>query len=398
MDLQLVLQMAAPAMAHPPLTPEKSLDDATHLVGELSSDGVASLWAEPISCPFSATGTESLQRTSAPHRPPQSTRDDSSGRSSVVSSGSTASWEDYDALEVDPATVVEGAKGGGFDREATLMNHEMEIPSPGLGMNKKHFEALKPLAINTDRPSYQRRKSISTRLEKTDKKGRYLLTADDPELREILRRGVERESQGVDVKRRSRFSDLVFTRQFTTFDRQNPTSAGSLFHGFFTLFWLGTALLLMKVAADNWKTYGSIFGRNEIMTMMFRRDVAVLGLTDGVMCASTCFCLLLQKAIVKGYVSWNKQGWIIQNVCMSLCNCVDSSAGNCLSMRYLGFVWITSADPFLEYAGLASLLSWCDHRLDNTQIMALDTYSLHSAPLSSDADETTFLCSFQRLS
>jgi sterol O-acyltransferase len=199
-------------------------------------------------------------------------------------------------------------------KKSTFGASEMHIPSPGqVGNGAFDRGSESPGRDPNDSPA-QRPKSISIELQKTDKEGRYLLTADDSELREILRRGMKRQSQGANARRRSKFSDLIFTRQLTAFDRQNPISASSPFHGFYTLFWLGTALLLLRVGANNWRTYGSVFGRNEIMTMMFHRDVAVLGLTDGVMCASTLFCLILQKAITKGYLSWNKQGWIIQNV------------------------------------------------------------------------------------
>jgi sterol O-acyltransferase len=107
---------------------------------------------------------------------------------------------------------------------------------------------------------------------------------------------------------------LVFTRQFTAFDRQNAASAESPFHGFFTLFWLGTAIYMMKLAAENWRQYGNILGTNEIMGLMFHRDVMVLGLSDGVMCAATGFGLILQNLIFHGVIRWNKSGWIIQSV------------------------------------------------------------------------------------
>ena len=115
-------------------------------------------------------------------------------------------------------------------------------------------------------------------------------------------------------KRRSKFSDLVFTRQFTAFDRQNADSADSPFHGFFTLFWLGTAIYMIKLAAENWRQHGNILGSNEIMGLMFRRDVMVLGLSDGVMCGITGFGLILQKLIARGLISWENEGWIIQSV------------------------------------------------------------------------------------
>ena len=114
-------------------------------------------------------------------------------------------------------------------------------------------------------------------------------------------------------KRRRKFSDLVFTRQFTAFDRQNASRASN-FEGFFTLFWLGTAIYMLQIAAENWRQHGNILGTNEIMSMMFHRDVMVLGLSDGVLCASTGFGWALQRLIVKGYLSWNRSGFVIQSV------------------------------------------------------------------------------------
>lgn len=79
---------------------------------------------------------------------------------------------------------------------------------------------------------------------------------------------------------------------------------------------IGVGLLLIQISANNWRTYGSIFGGNEIVHLMLSRDVLVLGLTDGIMCASTVVCLLLQKVIAHGYLSWDRTGWILQNVCL----------------------------------------------------------------------------------
>ncbi|GAM86530.1 hypothetical protein ANO11243_045440 [Dothideomycetidae sp. 11243] len=136
----------------------------------------------------------------------------------------------------------------------------------------------------------------------------------DPEMQEIIKRGIAREQAASAGSSRIRIRDLVFTRQFTTFDRQNPLSSESPFHGFFTLFWLAMVLMFLKVSAANWRQYGSILGKNEIMMMMFRRDVVVLGLTDVVMLLSTATGFLLQKAVLQGYIKWSTQGWIIQNI------------------------------------------------------------------------------------
>lgn len=159
-----------------------------------------------------------------------------------------------------------------------------------------------------------RRKSVQVFIEESGRRGRFVLRADDPEFRDVLRAAIEREAAKLRGKGRSRIRDLVFTRQFTTFDRQNPRGAQSPFHGFFTLFWLAMALLLIKIAAQNYRQLGSVFGRAEILHLMIDRDLFVLLATDGLMCLSTVFCLVLQKAIAKEYLTWDRSGWILQSL------------------------------------------------------------------------------------
>lgn len=65
---------------------------------------------------------------------------------------------------------------------------------------------------------------------------------------------------------------------------------------------------------NNYASHGHILGSNEILEMMVRRDLVVLGLSDGVLCGVTGFSWLLQKAISKGWLHWDDKGWIIQGV------------------------------------------------------------------------------------
>lgn len=147
----------------------------------------------------------------------------------------------------------------------------------------------------------------STEIEQDDQ---YLLTADDAELlQEILNHNLSHQSG---EKRKFRFQDLKFTRQLSTF--QNMGTTAPQFHGFFVLFWMGVTLMLFRLAANNWRTYGSIWGKNEIIRLMMDKDVMVLGLTDLLLCWSTGFCLILQRVVLKGYIRWNGLGWLIQNV------------------------------------------------------------------------------------
>lgn len=155
----------------------------------------------------------------------------------------------------------------------------------------------------------QQRKSIRDVLDNSSKKS---LLAED--LRQIIRAGMQNEVAKLSGQSKARLRDLVFTRQFTTFDRQNPSAAESPFRGFFTLFWIAMALLLTRIAAGNYKEEGSVFGSAEILHLMVDRDLFVLLATDGAMCFATSFGFFLHKAIAADYLSWSGSGWIIQSV------------------------------------------------------------------------------------
>jgi sterol O-acyltransferase len=143
--------------------------------------------------------------------------------------------------------------------------------------------------------------------------------ADDAELRAILQRGLLRakDSSGK-TKARAKFSDLVFTRKFSAFDGRNADAANSPFHGFFTLFWMAMFIYMLKIGAENWKTWGNPLGTNEILQTMFRKDVLVLLIADGVMCGLTGVSWILQRLIYSGYINWDRSGWVLQNVSSSI--------------------------------------------------------------------------------
>lgn len=294
----------APFAEQPPpistrVSSSSSLDNAPRLVGQVNADGIASLEVDKSYSP-PQTGPKPRSLKAALDA---ATRDREKSGTDTTSDNASASEEDYDALAHDPMAVKLGGKGGGYG-EGTSSNAHNNI--------EKTYEELKP--PGKSRPPPGRRKSIPIILKKSSEKGKYLLRADDEALRNILRLSVEREKNPASAKRRSKFSDLVFTRQFTTFDRNNIESAGSPFHGFFVLFWLGIAIMVLRIAATNWKDFGNVLGSNEIMGMMFHRDVIVLGVSDGVLFGVTGFGYVLQKLILKGWLSWNRSGWIIQSI------------------------------------------------------------------------------------
>ncbi|KAI1081239.1 MBOAT family protein [Whalleya microplaca] len=146
----------------------------------------------------------------------------------------------------------------------------------------------------------------------------YVIASDDIELREILRKRLDKEKADRAPVRREKLRDLVFTRQFSAFDRQNQDAANSPFHGFYVLFWIAIAILIIKMGAENWRKTGNILGTNEIMKTMFRRDVVVLLLSDGIMCGITGVSWVIQRLVFLDYLDWQKSGWIIQNVWQTL--------------------------------------------------------------------------------
>ncbi|KAG9645258.1 acyl-CoA/sterol acyltransferase, partial [Aureobasidium melanogenum] len=278
-----------------PTLPTNDTLDVQELVGSIQDDGTASLKPRHKQTTYLQTA-------------------DTSNSSSPTSLTSDEDVEDYDKIKLDPDTIVDGSSGGPLGDAATDDKSGQDLSLKPSRSGVGHIRQKSDTNTRQLSPD-SRRKSIQIRLEKTDRKGHYILTADDPDIRDILRKGMEREEASQDPSKKARsLRDLVFTRQFTTFDRQNPLSAESPFHGFFTLFWLAMVLMFFKVSAYNWKEHGSIFGGNEVFKIMFGHDVLILGLTDGVMVFSSILGFLLQKMIVRNYISWNRSGWIIQNV------------------------------------------------------------------------------------
>ncbi|KAL9063046.1 MAG: hypothetical protein Q9157_008458 [Trypethelium eluteriae] len=273
----------------PSLHANDTLDRAPRLAGQISRDGIANLDIDK------ANGNISLDV-------PIGTTPDAGSSNPSAAESIVSDDEDYDTMKIDPDVLVRAAKG--IPGRQASASSSSSASAAGDEKQQQNGDARK-----TEKSS-----SLQVRLEKTGRRGRYKLTADDPQIRDIIRRGLEREAALDSRKQRSRLRDIIFTRQFTTFDRQNPATADSPFFGFFTLFWLCLIGMLVRVAMYNWKMYGSVVGKQDMVKMMFDRDVLVLGLTDGALCGATAVGLGLQKLILKGYLDWNRSGWIIQNI------------------------------------------------------------------------------------
>lgn len=115
----------------------------------------------------------------------------SQGRTSHSTESDDGSVEDYDAFEHDPLTLTIEGKGRGT-RETSA--------SSASTLEDTVYQNIRPLAIG--RPGLARLSSIPVTLNRLEG-GHYLLTAEDEDLREVLRIGVERVSQGTTFKEAS---------------------------------------------------------------------------------------------------------------------------------------------------------------------------------------------------
>ncbi|KAI0024217.1 MBOAT family protein [Xylariomycetidae sp. FL0641] len=150
---------------------------------------------------------------------------------------------------------------------------------------------------------------------KGSSKKAYVLASDDEEVKEILRKGLEMVKEKKEPRhKRKHFRDLVFTKQFSAFDRHNQAAINSPFHGFYVLFWIAVAFLIIKMATDNWRKTGSVLGTNDILKYMFRREVVTMLVSDGIMCGITGLSWMLQRQVLSGRVAWERTGWIMQSV------------------------------------------------------------------------------------
>lgn len=92
----------------------------------------------------------------------------------------------------------------------------------------------------------------------------------------------------------------------------SKTSKESAFFGFYTLFWTVTAVGVIRQLIYNYLDRDHVFG--ERIFKILRKDLIFVALTDLFMYFGSYFCFILQFAIKKGYISWQRQGIFLQNV------------------------------------------------------------------------------------
>lgn len=107
------------------------------------------------------------------------------------------------------------------------------------------------------------------------------------------------------------FHTIHYTPRVSHFD---PDSEYRDFRGFFTLFWIALFIMVMTTTLRNIKDTGYPIRKN--VWSLMSRNVAQMGICDGLMVSSTALSLPLHRIIrsQKGWLRWSRGGIVIQSL------------------------------------------------------------------------------------
>ncbi|KAK3067064.1 Sterol O-acyltransferase 2 (Sterol-ester synthase 2), partial [Teratosphaeriaceae sp. CCFEE 6253] len=115
-----------------------------------------------------------------------------------------------------------------------------------------------------------------------------------------------------EVRRKGRmFPTIDYQARLSYFD---PNSDYTNFRGFFVLFWVGLAIMVITAMLRNLKDTGSMLSFEQ--WPLFTRNIWELAAVDVLMCASTGLALPLHWLYrgSKGWLRWEKAGVVVQSV------------------------------------------------------------------------------------
>jgi sterol O-acyltransferase len=107
------------------------------------------------------------------------------------------------------------------------------------------------------------------------------------------------------------FPSIEYVNRVSHFD---PDSDYHDFRGFFVLFWIGLAIMVLTTMLRNLTETGYPLQLKQ--WGLFKEKVFELGMVDGAMVGSTMLSLPLQQLLVngKGAIRWSKFGILIQSI------------------------------------------------------------------------------------
>lgn len=106
-------------------------------------------------------------------------------------------------------------------------------------------------------------------------------------------------------------SNVTFYPRTSYFDRENELSAVDTFRGFYTLFWIFAAMMVVRTASDSYSINGTILGLT--FGKLISKDGLVLALSDLVLVSSTFISYFYIKLILKGWLKYNSFGIGLQH-------------------------------------------------------------------------------------
>ena len=110
-------------------------------------------------------------------------------------------------------------------------------------------------------------------------------------------------------QKRRMFPTIEYVDRVSHFD---PASDYHDFRGFFVLFWIGLAIMVLTSMLRQVKETGYPFQITQ--WDLFKEKLWEVGLVDGAMVGSTAVALPLQKLFLKGPLRWSKLGMAIQSL------------------------------------------------------------------------------------
>lgn len=107
------------------------------------------------------------------------------------------------------------------------------------------------------------------------------------------------------------FPSIEYEARVSHFD---PESDYRDFRGFFVLFWVGLAIMVITAMLRSWKEKGSIISISQLD--LFTENIYELALSDFLMASSIMLALPLHKlyASSKGFLQWSNGGMAVQSI------------------------------------------------------------------------------------
>ena len=114
-------------------------------------------------------------------------------------------------------------------------------------------------------------------------------------------------------RRRRLFPTVDYEIRVSHFD---PESTHHDFRGFFTLFWIGLAIMVLTAGLKNLKDTRKIL-RTSIFPL-FTNALWELAFAELAMASSTFMCLPIQQLVQKGTLNWEREGYLLQHMIQSI--------------------------------------------------------------------------------